>query len=66
MSPYQYDTAWTIRVIYGVICALLLLLLAYPMAAFYREDRVIPIMAVTALGTFLAACENIGTVVSDA
>ncbi|MEO7387605.1 MAG: lipopolysaccharide biosynthesis protein [Gammaproteobacteria bacterium] len=58
----QYDTAWTIRVIYGVVCALLLLLLAYPMAAFYREDRVIPIMAVTALGTLLASCENIGTV----
>ncbi|HEY8510137.1 MAG TPA: lipopolysaccharide biosynthesis protein, partial [Steroidobacteraceae bacterium] len=57
-----YDTAWTMQVITGAGCALLLLLLTLPAVYFYREPRLMLIVPALALGTFIGGFENIGTV----
>ena len=58
----HYDTAWTFKVIFGVASALLLVGLAWPMAGFYSEDRITPIILALSLGVFLRGFENIGIV----
>ncbi len=58
----HYDTAWTFNVIFGVAVSLLLLVLAAPMAAFYREPRLSLILPALAVAAFVGGFENIGTV----
>lgn len=58
----HFDTAWTFGVIFGICIALLLLLLAVPAAAFYREPRLELMLPALAVGAVLAGFENIGTV----
>jgi len=58
----HYDTAWTFNVLFGVAIALLLLLLAWPAAAFYREPRLTLILPVLAFASLVQGCENVGTV----
>lgn len=43
------DTAWTLGAIRGVILSALLALLALPLADFYGDDRLVPIMLVLSL-----------------
>ncbi len=58
----HYDTAWTFNVIFGLTVALVLLVLAVPASEFYREPRLEGILPALALGTLIAAFDNIGTV----
>jgi PST family polysaccharide transporter len=58
----HYDTAWTFSVGFGALCAILLLVLAYPAAHFYREVRLPGVMAVLALGALIEGFTNIGVV----
>jgi O-antigen/teichoic acid export membrane protein len=58
----QYDTAWTLYVLMGVIMAVLLVALAYPLSWFYQEPRLVPVVAALALAAFVQAFENIGVV----
>ena len=58
----HYDTAWTFKVLFGVSSALLLVALAWPMADFYSEDRITPIILALSFGVFLRGFENIGIV----
>src|SRR5512134_3908634 len=58
----HYDTAWTLNVMLGAVCALITALLAYPAAAFYGEDRLMPVMLVLAVAWLAASFENVGTV----
>jgi O-antigen/teichoic acid export membrane protein len=57
-----YDTAWTFNVIFGAATAVILLLLAVPVANFYEEPRLPAIVAVLAVGSFVQGLENIGVV----
>src|SRR5215510_14071866 len=49
----HFDTAWTFNVFFGLFCGVLLALLAYPAAAFYREPRLESVMYVLALAMAL-------------
>ena len=58
----HYDTAWTFNVIFGVAAAAMLLVLAVPAAAFYREPRLELMLPALAFGALVGGFENIGTV----
>ena len=58
----HFDTAWTLAVSFATFCAITLLLLSYPSAAFYNEPRLSAVMQVLALSTFISGFENVGIV----
>lgn len=58
----HYDTAWTFNVIFGVVVATMLLILATSAAKFYREPRLELMLPALAVGALLGGLENIGTV----
>jgi len=58
----QYDTAWTFNVLFALASALLLVVLALPMAHFYVEPRLESVMYWLALGMAVQGFENIGVV----
>ncbi len=58
----HYDTAWTLQVAFGLLCAGIIVVLAYPSSWFFNEPRLIPIMLVLAIGRAMQSFENIGTV----
>jgi len=58
----EYDTAWTLQVLKGLLLALLLLALARPTADFFADPRLEPILWWLALAAFLQGIGNIGTV----
>jgi len=58
----HYNTAWTFNVIYGVVSALLMVLLAQPTAEFYNEPRLENIMYALSFGVFIFGFTNIGIV----
>ncbi len=58
----HYNTAFTFNVIFYTAVALLLIVLAGPAAAYYREPRVENILYVMAFGAFVFGFENIGIV----
>ncbi|MBH2042327.1 MAG: lipopolysaccharide biosynthesis protein [Comamonadaceae bacterium] len=58
----HFDTAWTFNVMFGVAIALLLVVMAVPAAAFYREPRLELMLPVLAIGAVVGGFENIGTV----
>lgn len=57
-----YDTVWTLSVIRGVVMAVVLLLLAAPMARFFEEPRVQTIMYFLACVAVLGSTENVGII----
>lgn len=58
----HYDTAWTFNALFGVGAAMLVCLLAGPAADFYKEDRVVLVMWVLAVGIAMQGFENVGIV----
>ena len=58
----HYDTAWTLNVLFGSICAIVLLALAAPVAAFYGDPRVFWVLICLAFNPLLVSLENIGVV----
>lgn len=58
----HYDTAWTFNVLFGVTSSLLLLVLAYPAAHFYNDDRLVAILVALSISPLAQGFENIGTV----
>ncbi len=58
----HYNTAFTFNVIFYTGVAVLLVILAQPAAAYYREPRVENILYVMAIGAFVFGFENIGIV----
>jgi O-antigen/teichoic acid export membrane protein len=58
----HYHTAWTLNLLTQTAMALAMIALAEPVAAFYREPRVAPVLYALAIGVFLLGFENIGTV----
>jgi len=61
-SREHFDSAWTMNVLIGVSVALMLLALAWPLAWFYDEPRLVALVAFLALGCLIQGCENIGVV----
>lgn len=58
----QYDSAWTISVIYGAFGGALLAVAAGPAATFFSDPRLEPIIYVLAFATFVQGFENIGII----
>lgn len=57
-----YDTAFTLNVIRGAVTSLVVILCAYPVAGFFNDARLAPVLLVIAACYFVSSCENIGTV----
>ena len=57
----MYDTAFTMNLIRGVLTTLLIAGAAQPVAAFFREPRLVPVMLVLALANLVGALESIAT-----
>jgi lipopolysaccharide exporter len=58
----QFDTAWTLNLIFALLCAGLIVVLAPLAARFYSEPRLTTVMFVLAGGWMLQGFENIGIV----
>lgn len=58
----HYDTVWTFNVLFGLLNAMLMIVLAVPAAAFFSEPRVEWIMYSLALCALLSGFDNIGVV----
>jgi O-antigen/teichoic acid export membrane protein len=61
-SREHYDTVWTIGLLFGTAIAGTLVALAYPLAYFYNDPRLAPIMPVLALSSFIGSLRNIGCI----
>jgi len=59
---HDFDTAWTIRLIQGVIIALLVVGASPIARAYFKEPRLGPLLAVLALGIVISGMSNIGVV----
>jgi len=58
----HYDTAWTLRLLFSLLCGALTVALALPAATFYGDDRIALIMVVLSASWIIEGFENIGTV----
>jgi len=56
----HFDTVWTLSVLRGCITALLLWLVAEPMAGFYGDARLADIVRFIAVGLLLSSFANVG------
>lgn len=58
----HYDTAWTLNVLFGASCAVVMIALSKPAAVFYSEPRLVAVVCVIASGWVLQSLENVGVV----
>jgi O-antigen/teichoic acid export membrane protein len=61
-SRTLHDSAFTINVIRGVVTCVVLAAGAWPVAAFFGDIRLFPVLLVLSCGALIAAFENIGIV----
>lgn len=61
-SPDIYNTAFTMGVLRAIANAVMIAMVAWPMAAFFDDMRLVPIVLAIALGILITGCENIGVV----
>jgi lipopolysaccharide exporter len=58
----HWDTAWTFDIMLGIVVALLLVVGAHPVAAFFKEPALVQVLPVLALGSLALGFQNIGVV----
>lgn len=58
----HYNSAWTCNVLLGLVITLLMILMAAPIADFYRKPELFWVVCALAFGPLLVGCENIGVV----
>lgn len=58
----HYNTAWTIKVLFGVIAAGVMLVAAVPLAEFYQDPRLTPLAQMLSLMFIINGMANIGVV----
>ena len=58
----QYDTVWTLNVLFGVGCGVAMAIAALPTAHYYADDRLIKIMLVLATSWVISSFGNVGIV----
>ncbi|HRX88745.1 MAG TPA: lipopolysaccharide biosynthesis protein [Steroidobacteraceae bacterium] len=61
-SRAALDTAWTYGILTGLAMAALMVALAGPIAAFYREDALTDVIKALAIGSMAQGFQNIGVV----
>jgi len=57
-----YDTAWTLSIARGILTALLFVAAAYPLASFYGDPRLVPVVMWLAVIALFSGFQNIGIV----
>jgi lipopolysaccharide exporter len=57
-----YDTAFTINLIRGLATALVVAACAWPVAAFFNDPRLVPVLLALAACSLITSFENIGTI----
>lgn len=58
----HYDTAWTLNLLISLALAVSMAALAFPIAAYYQESKVVPIVFALAVTCAIQGLENIGVV----
>src|SRR5262245_42321683 len=58
----HYDTAWTFNLVFGLVNAMVLVVLAIPASNFFAEPRVQWVMYALALCALISGFDNIGIV----
>jgi O-antigen/teichoic acid export membrane protein len=58
----HYDTAWTLRVLSGVVTFAILAAVAHPAAIYFRQPAVAAIVVLMGVNSVIGALENIGIV----
>jgi lipopolysaccharide exporter len=58
----HYNTAWTLNVTLGTVCAIVTAMLAYPAALFFDDPRLVLVMVALAVSWAIQSFENIGVV----
>jgi O-antigen/teichoic acid export membrane protein len=58
----HFNSAWTANIMLGGIITLMMLALSSPVARFYHQPAVLPVICALSLGPFLGSLENIGIV----
>ncbi len=58
----HYDTAWTLNILIAVGCSALTAALAVPVATFYGDPRLTPVMLAIGAGWLLSGFSNVGVV----
>ncbi len=56
-----YDTAFTVNLLRGAALALAIALAVWPVAAFFNDARLAPVLLALGACHFVSSCENIGT-----
>ena len=59
-EEYHYHTAWTLNLLTYAVMALMMVLLAAPVATYYRSPQVEQVLYALSFGVFLVGFENIG------
>src|SRR6266849_3408388 len=62
ISGVDLNTAWTIRILQGLVLGVVVALLATPAALYFREPRLTAVVYLCALALTLNSFENIGVV----
>jgi O-antigen/teichoic acid export membrane protein len=57
-DPRWLDTAWTMGVIRGFGIAIAIALIAYPVAAFFKDERLVPLIAASGLMSILIGVKS--------
>lgn len=58
----HYDTTWTFNVLAGLGIALVMAVIAKPVATFYEDKELYPVLLVLSLGSFISGFDNVGVV----
>ena len=58
----HYDSAWSMSALFGLTAAILLITLAYPTAAFFKEPRLVPVICALSLLPIMDGLFNMGCV----
>ena len=58
----DYDTAWTFGLLFSIVIALLLVVVAKPFAVYYKDARLVHVVMFIALTNVLEGAQNIGIV----
>lgn len=65
VSRDEVDSAWTLRIIQGVLVAVLVALLSVPAELYFKEPRVTPMLWVLAACVALGGLQNVGLVLAQ-
>ena len=58
----QWDTAWTFNILLGLVVAVLMLLLAWPISLYFRAPALTDVLMALAIGSAAQGFQNIGVV----